>query len=241
MTYSLFEGNIASDTATFKPFRTATNMSMSIGRERNPFAFLARVFGKAVPSSEVPNEGASQDSLPGNRPSIEPGSFGAARDPRGFNPDRGWSAELSYSYSRQRPPRGGEVTFFDPRERCRAVPDPVFRAACEEQALQELPDDSLPSNQGVARVIRPPQSSMRGSFSFNLTPKRAAQWSTSYDFETGDFADHSVTLQRDLHDWRATFGFNRSPFGNFAFSFFIALKAEPQLKFDYNRSTYRSQ
>ena len=240
MTYSLFEGNIASDTATFKPFRTGTSASLSIGRERNPFAFLARVFGKAVPSSEVPNEGASQDSLPGNRPSIEPGSFGAARDPRGFNPDRGWSAELSYSYSRTRPPRGVDVTFFDPRERCRVVPV-EFRAACEEQALQELPDDSIPSNQGVPRVILPPQSSMRGSFSFNLTPKWAAQWSTSYDFETGDFADHSVTLQRDLHDWRATFGFNRSPFGNFAFSFFIALKAEPQLKFDYNRSTYRPQ
>jgi hypothetical protein len=240
MTYSLFEGNLASDTATFKPFRTATSASLSIGRDRNPFAFLARVFGKAVPTSEVPDEAATQDSLPGDRPTIVPSSVGAARDPRGFNPDQGWSAELSYSYSRTRPPRGVDVTFYDPFERCRMVPE-VFRAACEEQALQELPDDSLPSNQGVPRVIQPPQSSMRGSFSFNLTPRWAAQWSTSYDFETGDFADHSVTLQRDLHDWRATFGFNRSPFGNFAFSFFIALKAEPQLKFDYNRSTYRPQ
>ncbi len=53
--------------------------------------------------------------------------------------------------------------------------------------------------------------------------------------------DHSVTLQRDLHDWRATFGFNRSPFGNFAFSFFISLKAEPDLKFDYHKATYRNE
>ncbi|MGQ0713268.1 MAG: LPS-assembly protein LptD [Gemmatimonadaceae bacterium] len=241
MRFSLFEGDIASDTATFKPFRTSTNMSLSIGRDRNPFAFLAQIFGKAVPSSEVPNDPSSRDSLPGDRPALEPGSFGAARDPRGFNPDRGWSAQLSYSYSRQRPPRGVDVQIFDPRERCRPIADPIFKAACEEQALRELPDDSLPSQQGIPTVILPPQSSLRGSFSFNLTPKWAAQWSTSYDFETGDFADHSVTLQRDLHDWRATFGFNRSPFGNFAFSFFIALKAEPQLKFDYNRSTYRPQ
>ena len=27
--------------------------------------------------------------------------------------------------------------------------------------------------------------------------------------------------------------------GNFAFNFFIALKAAPDLKFDYNRRTYR--
>ena len=36
--YSLFEGDVSSDTARFKPFRVATNMSLSIGRERNPFA-----------------------------------------------------------------------------------------------------------------------------------------------------------------------------------------------------------
>ena len=239
--YSLFEGDVASDTARFKPFRESTDMSLSIGRDRNPFAFLARVFGKAVPGSAVPENPPETDTIPGNRPPVQPGGFGAARDPRGIDTQQGWSASLSYSYSRQRPPRGVDVTFFDPRARCRVVADPGLRAACEAQALLELPDDSLPSQQGVPRVILPPQSSMRGSFSFNLTPKWAAQWSTSYDFETADFADHSVTLQRDLHDWRATFGFNRSPFGNFAFSFFISLKAEPQLKFDYNRSTYRTQ
>ena len=49
-----------------------------------------------------------------------------------------------------------------------------------------------------------------------------------------------VTLQRDLHDWRAVFAFTQSPNGNFAFNFFIALKAEPDLKFDYNKATVRS-
>jgi hypothetical protein len=49
-----------------------------------------------------------------------------------------------------------------------------------------------------------------------------------------------VTLQRDLHDWRAVFAFTQSPNGNFAFNFFVALKAEPDLKFDYNKATVRS-
>jgi hypothetical protein len=48
-----------------------------------------------------------------------------------------------------------------------------------------------------------------------------------------------VSLQRDLHDWRAVFSFTQSPNGNFAFTFFIALKAEPDLKFDFDRRSYR--
>jgi hypothetical protein len=54
------------------------------------------------------------------------------------------------------------------------------------------------------------------------------------------FAQHIVTLQRDLHDWRAVFAFTQSTNGNFAFSFFIALKAEPDLKLDYNKTTVRT-
>ena len=49
-----------------------------------------------------------------------------------------------------------------------------------------------------------------------------------------------MQLQRELHDWRAIFGFTQSTNGNFAFNFTIALKAEPDIKFDYNRATVRS-
>jgi len=48
-----------------------------------------------------------------------------------------------------------------------------------------------------------------------------------------------VTLIRDLHDWTANFGFTQSPNGNFAFTFFIALKADNDLKFQYNKNTVR--
>ena len=48
-----------------------------------------------------------------------------------------------------------------------------------------------------------------------------------------------MSLQRDLHDWRAIFAFTQAANGNFALSFFVALKAEPDLKFDYRRQSYR--
>jgi hypothetical protein len=75
---------------------------------------------------------------------------------------------------------------------------------------------------------------------FHLTPKWGATWSTSYDLVRGNFASNVVSLQRELHDWRAVFAFTQSPNGNFAFNFFVALKAEPDIKFDYSRPTYRA-
>ncbi|MEA3246404.1 MAG: hypothetical protein U9Q74_09640, partial [Gemmatimonadota bacterium] len=114
---------------------------------------------------------------------------------------------------------------------------------CVQNALATPPAD-VNANQTTAggtffRV--PPQMNVQGRTSFNLTPKWSASWSTNYDFERSQFGMQSVTLQRELHDWRAVFGFTQAPNGNFSFTFFIALKAEPDLKFDYNRSSYGSQ
>jgi hypothetical protein len=50
-----------------------------------------------------------------------------------------------------------------------------------------------------------------------------------------------VTLQRELHDWRSIFSFTRGPNGNFAFNFFIALNADPDIKFNYDKATYGHQ
>jgi hypothetical protein len=76
---------------------------------------------------------------------------------------------------------------------------------------------------------------------FELTQKWSASWQTSYDFERREFASQVVSLQRDLHDWRAVFAFTHSPNGNFAFNFFIALKPQPELKFDYSRASVRGR
>jgi hypothetical protein len=74
---------------------------------------------------------------------------------------------------------------------------------------------------------------------FHLTPNWGGTWTTNYDFQARKFGSHTVNLQRQLHDWRAIFGFTQGNNGNFAFSFFIALNAEPDLKFNYDKSTYR--
>jgi hypothetical protein len=100
-----------------------------------------------------------------------------------------------------------------------------------------VPIGRLTSGGPFIRV--PPRESLRSQMSFNLTPKWSAQWGTTFDFQAHQFADHSVTLQRQLHDWRTIFAFTRGPNGNFAFNFFIALNAAPDIKFDYNKATYR--
>ncbi len=78
-------------------------------------------------------------------------------------------------------------------------------------------------------------SMLSGSLSFSPTPHWTVAWQSSYNFTQGQFADHIVRLDRDLHDWRATFTFIRSPNGNFSFSFFIELIDEPDLKFAYDQ------
>ena len=68
---------------------------------------------------------------------------------------------------------------------------------------------------------------------FHITEKWAAQWSTNYDFVRHQFASHIMSLQREMHDWDTIFSFTRAPNGAFAFNFYIALKAEPDIKFNY--------
>jgi hypothetical protein len=96
-----------------------------------------------------------------------------------------------------------------------------------------------PTTFGGAVQRLPAQQALTLNTSFNITQKWATQWSTTYDGQRGGFASNQVSLQRELHDWRAVFAFTQSPNGNFGFTFFIALKAQPDLKFDYNRQTFR--
>ena len=73
---------------------------------------------------------------------------------------------------------------------------------------------------------------------FSPTPNWSVSWATQYNFNQKNFGQHVVRFDRDLHRWRATFAFTKAPNGNFAFSFFITLTDEPDLKFVYDqRST----
>src|SRR2546426_2739879 len=74
--------------------------------------------------------------------------------------------------------------------------------------------------------------------SFSPTPNWTANWRTRYDMGTRQFPEHSLTFQRDLRRWRASFSFNKTAAGNFSFSFNITLTDQPDIKFDYDQNTY---
>ncbi len=236
--YSLFEGNPISDTARFKPYRTDVSASISLGRERNPLATLTRIFGRAVPRPEEADTTNRGEGSPAAQSAAIAGSAGR-RYQLGIPGGQGWSASLSFSANRTRPSRGGNVIEIDPRELCSDFQDdPFFFEQCLRQ--NQAQRDTLPTTIEGGTVFRsPPQANLNGNFTFNLTPHWAVQWGTGYDFRRDEFAAHQVTLQRELHDWQAIFSFTQAPNGNFAFNFFISLKAQPEIKFDYNRRTYR--
>jgi hypothetical protein len=142
------------------------------------------------------------------------------------------------------------VVQIDPQVRCRAVAaaagdnNPFVYQNCLIQAENQLTATAVnPTDIGISGTTiyrNPPVTNLGGDFRFGLTEKWSVSWNTQYDFVRHEFAQHIVTLQRDLHDWRAVFAFTQSTNGNFAFNFFVALKAEPDLKFDYNKATVRS-
>jgi hypothetical protein len=175
--------------------------------------------------------------LNGNQ--VRPG-FGAI--PSG----QGWSVNLSYSSTRQRPPVGQNLLELPPLEqRCaelvRNNPVPFAYENCitANGILPGQENNNLFVGAGSPILINPPVRSLQIQTSFNLTPKWATQWSTTYDAVRGQFAAQTVSLQRELHDWRAIFNFTQAPNGNFAFSFFIALKSQPDLKFNFDQQTFR--
>ena len=75
------------------------------------------------------------------------------------------------------------------------------------------------------------------SMSFSPTENWGLSWTTQYNFTTQDFGQQVLRFDRDMHRWRATFAVIRAPNGNFAFSFFINLLDQPEIKFNYDQKT----
>jgi hypothetical protein len=156
---------------------------------------------------------------------------------------QGWQMNLSYSATRQRPPTGSGVIEVDPNAKCNPfkATDPFAYQICVQANNAQASSSSTlfeSTTRGGTFFRVPPQQGMQGSMSFHITDKWAASWSTTYDFVENNFASQIVSLQREMHDWDAVFAFTKAPNGNFAFNFFIALKAEPDLKFNYDRRDY---
>jgi hypothetical protein len=259
--YSLFAGDPVSDTARFSPYLESVSASLNLGRGNNPFTVLTRLFGRAVPNDQRPTPGTTpdqanqRDNAYAQQIASQPVAGSGSRGTQFIiPPSQGWNASLTFSSTRSRPVTGSNVVEIDPLAQCRQIAaaagtnDPVvvqnvYQTCAIQAQTRTTPTSSNPIDAGIAGATiyrNPPVTNLGGNFSFGLTEKWSASWNTSYDFQRHEFAQHMVTLQRDLHDWRAVFAFTQSPNGNFAFNFFIALKAEPDLKFDYNKATVRS-
>jgi hypothetical protein len=251
--YSLFQGNPISDTAVFKPFREEVRASLRLDRTTGVIQWISKFFGardfKPAPSNLTAIDSMQMRNDPGssmqgmsrglNQNQIRPG-YGVI--PNG----QGWSVNLSYSSTRQRPPVGANLIQLPPVEqRCAQLlqgnTNPFLLQECINRNgnLPGIDNNSIFVGAGSPIIINPPVRSLQVQTSFNLTPKWAVQWQTTYDAVRSQFAAQTVSLQRELHDWRANFNFTQAPNGNFAFSFLINLKAQPDLKFNFDQQTYR--
>jgi hypothetical protein len=244
--WSLYQGDLSSDTARFKPFRETIAASFSLNAQSGIFGPLTRLFGRAVPESNPETtQPGTQDAL-ANRVASEPVAGVTTRNRQYEVPaaTEGWHARFEYSSSRQRPPTGNGIVIDQNLATLQCQPllaNPIVYQQCLEQAAAQASyAPATPGGISGAPFIRtPPRDNLQSSVDFHLTPKWAGSWTTNYDFTAHKFGSHVVNLQRELHDWRAIFSFTQAQNGNFAFSFFIALKAEPDLKFNYDKYTYR--
>jgi hypothetical protein len=247
--YSLFQGSSASDTSVFKPFRTSISANMSVNANSAIMLGLARLFGRRPPTAAevetdqnaTQSQTFTQDAVAAQRVA----GTGSRTAPLGVaSAGQGWQLTMSYSESRSRPVSGINVEELTAENYCR---DQLFSPFAYSECVANFgtrgsPNTGTDNNQGTfsgsTRYVSPPQRTLNAQTSFNITPKWSASWGTSYDLERAKFGLHQVSLQRELHDWRAIFAFTQSPTGAFTFNFFISLNAQPDIKFDYNRRSY---
>jgi len=97
---------------------------------------------------------------------------------------------------------------------------------------------TLSRSRAVPGVIGNDQQSLGFSTGFSPTPFWSLSWSSQFNITDSKFESQVVRLERELHEWRAGFNFVRNANGNFAFYFSIHLSDLPDLKFDYNQTTF---
>jgi hypothetical protein len=247
--YSLFDAPVISDTARFDPYLEGVSASLNLGRGAGGLGVLGRLVRWATgeraepPTPETDTTRIGTGSGPPGV-SAPVGQFPAGRSYPSLvdlPTAQGWQASLTLTTRNPRPPRGANVIDADPTIRCEPFRDlnPTQYSICLSQQTPSNVDYSQTETTGGGVVFRyPPTRSMSGSMTIPLTTNWAAQWQTSYDLVRGEFASQVVTLQRNLRDWKALFGFTQAPNGNFAFTFLVALKPAPDIKFDYYRPGY---
>jgi len=250
--YSLFQGSVLSDSAKFAPYLTDIHATFNLNAQSGLVKWFARLFG-AAPPPPIPGAKDSAGTLQRQGMNQTDQTLAQMQTVTGPNSPQsplqvptsgqGFNASLTFTKNQQRPPVGGNVIQFDPTLQCQPLKDinPIQYDLCVRNALATPPIDATNSTTtaGGSIIRYPPTMNVQFRTSFDLTPKWSANWQTNYDLELNQFGAQTLSLARDLHDWRAVFGFTQAPNGNFAFTFFISLKAETDVKFNYNRNDYR--
>jgi hypothetical protein len=247
--WSLFQGDPISDSAVFKPYRESLRGSLSLGPASPIVRGLARLLGIRLADSVrsgAPGSTPLSTATPGGSTGMvagQPiaGSIGQIAGQMGVPPGRGWEWSLTYSAQRTRPPSGSGVVTVDPTAQCEPFRlDFLLYDACIQRAAptSDSQGAGLGGTGGGTYFVTPAQANAQSALSFHITERWAAQWSTTYDFTRKEFASQMFTLTRELHDWNATFAFMRAPNGNFTFNFHISLKAQPDIKFDWDTRDY---
>jgi len=98
---------------------------------------------------------------------------------------------------------------------------------------------SEPREVGGQVYEEPANRTLGLQFGFSPTENWSASWNTQYNITDNEFGQHILRLDRDLHRWRATFSFVKTPNGNFAFNFFVSLIDQPEIKFQYDQRNVR--
>lgn len=88
-------------------------------------------------------------------------------------------------------------------------------------------------------IDTPGNQTLNVSLQFSPTEHWGLSWNTQYNFTRGEFGQHVLRLDRDLHRWRLTFGFMKAPNGNVAFNLFISLRDQPEIRFQYDQRSTR--
>jgi hypothetical protein len=94
-----------------------------------------------------------------------------------------------------------------------------------------------PTGEGEVVPVREDERTLGLAVGFSPSPFWSVSWNTQYNLTTGEFGQHVLRLDRDLHRWRATFAFVKAPNGNLAFNFFVSLLDQPDIKFQYDQRT----
>jgi Tat protein translocase TatC len=82
-----------------------------------------------------------------------------------------------------------------------------------------------------------PRQSLGFSTSFSPTPLWSLSWTAQYNITDREFESHVLRLERDMHEWKASFNAVKNANGNFQFFFSIYLSDLPEVKFDYDQTT----